>query len=74
MTDPVPTPPPSPPATSSAPHSAAPRYAWPKYVLAAIALFFTVCIVWTIKEVNRLKRAKEGGYELRAPAPTRRTN
>lgn len=46
------------------------KYAWPKYVLAALALFLTVCIVWTVKEVNRLKRAKEDGREMRPSLQT----
>ena len=42
----------------------APRhYAWPKYVLLALAMFFTVCLVWTVKEVNRLKRAKANSVQ-----------
>ena len=41
------------------------KYTWPKYVLAAVILFFTVCIVWTFKEVNNLKRAKQEGMEMR---------
>jgi hypothetical protein len=39
------------------------HYTWPKYVLTAVALFFTVCIIWTTKEVLRLKRAKAAGME-----------
>jgi hypothetical protein len=39
-----------------------PKLVWPKYALIAVSLFFTVCIVWTYKEVSRLKKAKaEGG-------------
>ena len=52
------TPPPSPP----------PKLVWPKYALAAVILFFTLCIVWTVKEANRLKRAKEEGMKFRPPA------
>jgi hypothetical protein len=37
------------------------HYAWPKYVLTAVALFFTVCFIWTVKEVSRLRRAKADG-------------
>lgn len=48
------------------------KYAWPKYVLAAVSLFFLVCIVWTVKEVTRLKRAKTGGME--SPRVTQTTN
>lgn len=41
---------------------APPKLVWPKYALIAVTLFFTVCIVWTFKEVRRLQRAKaEGG-------------
>ena len=42
-----------------------PKLVWPKYALAAVILFFTLCIVWTVKEVNRLKRAKQDGMETR---------
>jgi hypothetical protein len=44
---------------------AARHYAWPKYVLGAVALFFTICILWTVKEVTRLRRAKADGMEMR---------
>lgn len=43
------------------------HYAWPKYVLAAVALFLFVCITWTIREVNKVKH-----YQLEkagSPAP-----
>lgn len=32
------------------------HYAWPKYVLAALALFLFVTVTWTIREVNKVKR------------------
>ncbi len=48
------------------PTAAARQYAWPKYVLSAVALFFTVCLVWTVKEVTRLRRAKADGLEMRS--------
>lgn len=32
------------------------HYAWPKYVLASLALFLFVCVTWTIREVNKVKR------------------
>ncbi len=52
------------------------QYAWPKYVLGAVALFFTVCVVWTLKEVTRLRRAKADGMEMRGATnePAFRTN
>ena len=31
------------------------QYAWPKYVLAAVALFLFVCVTWTIREVNKVR-------------------
>lgn len=53
----------------------APRhYAWPKYVLSAVALFFTVCAVWTVQEIRRLQRAKADAMDMRSsPASTNGT-
>jgi hypothetical protein len=45
-----------------------PQYTWPKYVLAALALFLLVCVVWTWKEVRRQQRIKRESRD--APLPT----
>lgn len=50
-----------------------PHYTWPKYLLAALAAFLFVCIVWTYKEVNRLKRIKRESQDL-GPAGLAVTN
>jgi hypothetical protein len=54
------------------PSSSPPKLVWPKYALAAVVLFFTLCIVWTVREANRLKRAKQDGMNI--PRATQRTN
>lgn len=43
-----------------------PRYTWPKYLLAAVCLFFLIAVVWTWKEVRRIKRIQR---EPRAAPP-----
>jgi hypothetical protein len=45
-----------------------PKLVWPKYALAFVVLFFTLCIVWTAREANRLKRAREEGMKVRPAA------
>jgi hypothetical protein len=57
---------------SQPPSSPPPKLTWPKYALAAVVLFFTLCIIWTVREANRLKRAKQDGMSV--PRATQRTN
>ena len=44
----------------------APRqHVWPKYLLAAVILFFVVCVLAMVKEVRRVERIKESSQDLR---------
>jgi len=45
--------------------STPPKLVWPKYVLAGVVLFFALCVIFMVREVNRLKRAKQEGMEMR---------
>jgi hypothetical protein len=45
------------------------HYAWPKYVLAALALFLFVCVTWTIREVNKVRKIQQDNSPARATAP-----
>lgn len=46
------------------------HYAWPKYVLASLALFLFVCVTWTIREVNRVKRYRRETLPQSVPVTT----
>ncbi len=46
------------------------HYAWPKYVLASLALFLFVCVTWTIREVNRVKRYRRETLPQSVPFTT----
>jgi hypothetical protein len=48
------------------------HYTWPKYLIAALAAFLFVCVVWTLKEVERLKRIKKESQN--SPPPTLRAD
>ena len=45
------------------------HYAWPKYVLASLALFLFVCVTWTIREVNKVRHYQREKNAVRT-APT----
>jgi len=45
------------------------HYAWPKYVLAALALFLFICVTWTIHEVNKVRQYQREKNAVRSPAP-----
>ena len=49
------------------------HYAWPKYVLAALALFLFVCVTWTLREVNKVKRYRREPVAQREHAATNGT-
>lgn len=45
------------------------HYAWPKYVLASLALFLVVTVTWTIREVNKVRRIQRDNSGIKATAP-----
>jgi hypothetical protein len=49
------------------------HYAWPKYVLASVALFLVVCVTWTIREVNKVKHYRREKNAVRIPASATNT-
>jgi len=52
----------------SNPPPARPHYTWPKYLLAAVSAFLLVCVVWTMKEVQRVRRIKRESQNSPPPA------
>ena len=52
------------------------HYAWPKYVLASLALFLFVSVTWTISEVNKVRKIQRvnSGKEATAPATPGQTS
>lgn len=44
-----------------------PKYAWPRYVLAAVLLGIVIAVVWTVRETQKLKRWRDSGQ---APGQT----
>ena len=36
-----------------------PKYKWPRYVLAAVIIFFVAAIVWMVIEVKKLERERD---------------
>ena len=48
------------------PQPAAPRtYRWPRIALGFVLLFFTMCVLFMVKEVRRLKRDRAADIDMR---------
>jgi hypothetical protein len=50
------------------------RLVWPKYLLAALALFLVASVLMMLKEINRVERIRQESQDLRNPAPQFNTN
>lgn len=36
-----------------------PRYKWPRYVLAAVIVFFVAAIIWVVIEARKVERERD---------------
>ena len=48
-----------------------PRLKWPRYVLAAVILFFALAIFWMSLAVNKLRKQREVNAPLPVSTPAR---
>jgi hypothetical protein len=53
------------------PNSGPPRYRWPWFVAAAVALGFILAVIWMRAAVNTLRQERDLNSPLPASAPAR---